>query len=132
MIHSQLRFIKAISMRITIILCAVIQFITSSASNETIHTPHPPYRPQSPQTNINFRADRIIDIPIDTTCPHECLSAMKQLDLLQSDNTMCCWMYSTDMSHRIYIDVNMAKQLGSGTWATVYDVQMHYQVKYDE
>ena len=113
-------------MKIIIILYAVIQSRMDKSSAvdinaSIVHTPDTSPTKLFPDTRN--------EIPIDTTCPDECVSAMKQLQLQQSQDTICCWMYSTDKSHRIYIDVNMGKQLGHGTWATVYDVQMHYQVE---
>ena len=53
-------------------------------------------------------------------------------DLVYHSNStrVCCWLMSADNSHKIYIDVNLTKLLGEGSWAMVYDTQLHDDVKY--
>lgn len=125
-IHSQLCHIEEFAITIVIICYVTIGFITPSACDT------PMYIDSSYLSERTFVAELIIDIPIDTTCPNECVSAMKHLELQKSHNTICCWMYSNGKSHRIYIDTNMTKQVGCGSCVTVYDAHIHYQVEYNE
>ena len=65
------------------------------------------------------------------TCSIACVM-LPLRDLVYHSNStrVCCWLMSADNSHKIYIDVNLTKLLGEGSWAMVYDTQLHDDVKY--
>ena len=74
-----------------------------------------------------FEREALLIASIDAPCREECLLAMENLQM--RTESICCWLESVDSTHKIYIDVNISKELGRGTWATVYDVHLHDQVE---
>ena len=89
-------------------------------NNGTIHVWNP------------FQASNI-DPSTQDICSIECSRwSLRELFLHNNIFSICCWLMSADKSHKIYIDVNVAKLLGKGSWATVYDTHLHDDVKYNE
>ena len=63
-------------------------------------------------------------------CSFACVQlSLKELLDRNDTNSVCCWLASVDESHKIYIDVNVTKLLGKGSWAIVYDTYLHDDVK---
>ena len=63
-------------------------------------------------------------------CSIECSRfSLRQLFYLNVTNTVCCWLMAVDKSHKIYIDVDLTKLLGKGSWGIVYNTYLHEDVK---
>ena len=81
------------------------------------------------QTNHKLHVQCLIYLDLSKLCSVACVQlSLKELLDQSNINSVCCWLMSVDESHKLYIDVNVTKLLGEGSWAIVYDTYLHDDV----